>query len=375
MRLIHTADWQIGKVFRFVDDATMSLLQEARLDVISIIGRLAVEHGAETVLVAGDVYDHGGVGDRTLGQPLERMRAFEQVRWHLIPGNHDPYRASGLWDRLRRLGPLPANVSLHTTSEPTPLDAGGAWLLPAPLQYRAAADPTEWMNRAATPEGALRIGLAHGSVATFGSDELRIGNVIDAGRVRAARLDYLALGDWHGLRRIGERCWYSGTPEPDAFDVKDGGFALLVEIEAPGAPPRVEPLPTARYRWIRERATLHEVADIAALDERIRLAAPDPARLLVDLVAEGALPLALREQFEERIVRALGAAVCWLRLDDGGLLAAPSAEDLDAIARTGVVRAAAERLKRLADDAANPERALASEALVRLYLEQRKVTA
>jgi hypothetical protein len=30
LRLIHTADWQIGKVFRFVDDATMGVLQEAR---------------------------------------------------------------------------------------------------------------------------------------------------------------------------------------------------------------------------------------------------------------------------------------------------------------------------------------------------------
>ena len=57
MRLIHTADWQIGKVFRFVDRGTMGVLQEARLEAISAIGRLATAHAAPIVLVAGDIYD------------------------------------------------------------------------------------------------------------------------------------------------------------------------------------------------------------------------------------------------------------------------------------------------------------------------------
>jgi DNA repair exonuclease SbcCD nuclease subunit len=66
LRLIHTADWQIGKVFRFVDDATMSLLQEARLEAIGTIGGFARAHEIDTVLVAGDLYDHDGLSDRTL---------------------------------------------------------------------------------------------------------------------------------------------------------------------------------------------------------------------------------------------------------------------------------------------------------------------
>ena len=57
LRLIHTSDWQIGKVFRFVDNATMGLLQEARLRAITRLGELAGEKGAQHILVAGDVYD------------------------------------------------------------------------------------------------------------------------------------------------------------------------------------------------------------------------------------------------------------------------------------------------------------------------------
>ena len=46
LRLIHTADWQIGKVFRFAGNETMPLLQAARLDAITTIGRLARDEGA-----------------------------------------------------------------------------------------------------------------------------------------------------------------------------------------------------------------------------------------------------------------------------------------------------------------------------------------
>jgi DNA repair exonuclease SbcCD nuclease subunit len=374
LRLIHTADWQIGKVFRFVDDATMSLLQEARLEAIATIGGLARAHGAGTVLVAGDLYDHGGLGDRTLFQPIERMRALDGLTWHIIPGKHDADWPNGIWDRVARHG-LPDNVHLHREPAPCALGDGGAWLLSAPLRRRQTlSDPTAWMNQAATPEGALRIGLAHGSVTRFGAADRSQGNYIDPVRPKEARLDYLALGDWHAQREIGPRCWYAGTPEPDDFDQEEGSV-LLVEIAAPGAAPAVQPLASARYHWTRQRETLHGADDIALLDERIRALAPDAARLLVDLTVEGTLSLADRALFAQRIDRSLRAALCHLRLDDERLYLAPSPDDLDGIAKTGFVRAAAARLKQLADDQANPEREVAAEALMRLFLEHQKLAS
>ncbi len=40
----------------------------------------------------------------------------------------------------------------------------------------------------------------------------------------------MALGDWHGRKQIGPRTWYSGTPEPDAFQDNDPGHALIVAL-------------------------------------------------------------------------------------------------------------------------------------------------
>ena len=96
VKFVHTADWQIGKVFRFVDDGTAGLLQEARLAAIVRLGEVALKHSAGHVLVAGDVYDMEALSPRSLNQPLERMRKFEKVTWHLMPGNHDPHRPHGL---------------------------------------------------------------------------------------------------------------------------------------------------------------------------------------------------------------------------------------------------------------------------------------
>jgi DNA repair exonuclease SbcCD nuclease subunit len=373
VRLIHTADWQIGKVFRFVDQATMGVLQEVRLEAVSTIGRLAIEHAASTVLVAGDIYDVPSAEDRTLAQPIARMRTFAGVEWHLIPGNHDPHQPGGPWDRLLRRG-LPANVRVHLDPVPVALETGAA-LLPAPLaRRRTLADPTAWMDQVPTPEGTIRIGLAHGSISAFGSDARDQPNLIDPARPERAGLAYLALGDWHGTKRIGPRCWYAGTPEVDDFGVEGGGHALLVDLGKRGAPPEVTRLQTGRFDWREEDVRIHGEDEVDVVVTRLRSLRDDLACLLLDLRIEGTMSLAGRERLA-RALDDLGAAVRFLRVDDGRLYLSPSADDLDAIAHGGFVRVAAETLRAMADDPAEPARELAARALLRLYLEHRKLLA
>jgi DNA repair exonuclease SbcCD nuclease subunit len=372
VRFIHTSDWQIGKVFRMVDEATMAVLQSERIEVISRIGHLARQHGAPIVLVAGDVYEYEEPSDQTLVRPIERMRAFADVEWHLIPGNHDSHQANGLWERLRKKG-LPDNVTTHVEPAPALIADGTAVLMPAPLTRRhALGDPTEFMDGVSTSDSVIRIGMAHGSITEFGSDGTTTHNKIDRSRVGRARLAYLALGDWHDQKRISDRIWYSGTPEPDAFKADAEGLALLVEIEGPRAVPRVTPLRTGRFRWIELSAAVGGGDDVAVLDGRIRGLDPDLSRLLVHLIVEGAVSLAERATFEERIKVSLAAALRYLRLDDSRLGLEATADDLDSIDHAGFVRVAAERLKARSEDPANAEREIAALALQRLYVLHRR---
>ena len=371
-RFIHTADWQIGKVFRFVDGAEMGGLQLARLEAITRIGELAEEHDVRHVLVAGDVYDHATPSPRTRNQVVERMRAHPSVQWHLLPGNHDPYQPNGLWDQLRSRG-LPDNVHAHIESTGAIIEQDVAILLPAPLRHRRTLnDPTAWMDEHQSEAGLIRIGMAHGAVRGFDTDEEQRANPIDSDRPQFARLDYLALGDWHGELQVNERCWYSGTPETDSFQTRGRGTVLLVEIDGPNEVPRVTPLSTGQYHWETLDESLENLEDVDLLEDRLRNLNGDLNHTLVELRISGALSLADLQHFEERIVEGAAAALYHLRIDRENLFPEPTDDDLDSIDPGGIVRAAADRL-RAAAEAGGSDADLARAALHQLYIEHKKL--
>ncbi len=365
MRFIHTADWQIGKSFRRYGEREL-LLKQARLETIGRIGDLAMRENAAHVLVAGDVYDHFAPSDRTAAEPMERMRRFTGVTWHLIPGNHDPHRPDAVWDRLMRKG-LPPNVRAHLSPAPVELEAGVV-LLPAPLLRNSETnDLTAWMDHAATPTGALRIGLAHGAVTGFG-DAQEAGNPVDPSRPKSAGLAYLALGDWHRTMKIGERVWYAGTPEPDRVGSQSMGQVLLVDVASNDAPPLVTPLESGQYRWETREVRLNEAGDLADFETGLR-AMPETFRTLLRLTLAGALPLAARADLQRRLGE-LEAAFFHMDASLEHLTASPSADDLDAIDFDGVLRKSAELLRaRSADpDLSAGERRIAADAMVELFL-------
>lgn len=365
MRIIHSSDWQIGKVFKQFG-AKEESLRQARLAAIERLGTLARGNGVQHVLVAGDVYDSEAPNPHTLRAPIERMKPFADVHWHLLPGNHDPHRPEGVWDRVVQLG-LPPNVHLHLA--PTPFALGDdAVLLPAPLLRKTELDDiTAWMEGAATPPGALRIGLAHGSVVNFGNGGEAV-NPIDPARGAKARLDYFALGDWHRTLQVSPAVWYAGTPEPDRAGGQEQGTALLVEIAGPGAPPSVSPLVTGTYRWLTRSERIDDESALADLDQRLRNE-PELSRLILRLRIEGRLPLAAHAAFQQRMAD-LEAAVFHLDLDQIALTARPTQADLEAIDFDGVLRRSADRLRSVIEDSTTTAelRRRAEEALVELYV-------
>lgn len=371
-RFIHTADWQIGKVFRFVDGAEMGGLQLARLEAITRIGSLAIEHDVGHVLVAGDIYDHATPTPHTRNQVVERMRACTSVQWHLLPGNHDPYQPNGLWDQLQRRG-LPGNIHVHTESIASVIEQDAAVLLPAPLQHRRTLnDPTAWMDDEVSEAALIRIGLAHGAVHGFDSSEGQRANPIDPQRPRLARLDYLALGDWHGELEVNERCWYSGTPETDSFQTRGKGTVLLVEIGGPGELPQVTPLSTGQYRWESLDERVEDLEDVDLLEHKLRSLNGDLNHTMVDLKLSGALSLADLQHFEERIIEGAAAALFHLRIDREQLFPEPTDDDLASIDPGGTVRAAADRLQATVAEGGS-DADLARAALHRLYIEHKKL--
>jgi DNA repair exonuclease SbcCD nuclease subunit len=249
-RFLHTADWQIGRQYGQFPPEDAIPLAEARFKAVERIAALANEHQVDAVLVAGDVFDTQTVSPRTIRQLFNAMAGF-RGQWIMIAGNHDAALAESVWTRARRLEAIPANVDLLL--EPASVKeypALGMAILAAPLTQRHTYDDlTAPFDEVETTPGLLRIGLAHGSVQGMLSTDIDSANPIAPDRAERARLDYLALGDWHGCLEVNARVWYSGTPEPERFRNNDAGRTLLVDIPQPGATPQVTRLTTAQYRW------------------------------------------------------------------------------------------------------------------------------
>lgn len=361
LTFVHTADWQIGRPFRAFDDRLGGVLEEARLSAIETIAAAARGAGAAHVLVAGDVFDAETLPRRVLWPAIERMAGLGGIHWHLLPGNHDPARPGGLWHRLIGYG-LPANVRPHLDERPVEI-APGAWLLAAPLMSKArSSDPTAGMDAVATPAGALRIGLAHGSVYDF--EGSGIGGSIDPSRARKAGLDYLALGDWHGMKRLAPSTWYAGTPEPDRFGDAASGHALVVRASA-GSESVVEPTRTGRFVWAEHTATISSLDDLGALESQLMDLVPSADRLLLRLVIEGSLPAEDRAGLADWRMR-LEARVRYLDLDDAGLLTRADHADIARLFTDPRLASVAERLRAMTMDSEASHRNTAGRALAQL---------
>lgn len=331
LRLLHTADWQIGRQYGQFDADEAALLAEARIAAVERLAALATEQRVDLVLVAGDVFDAQGIADKTVLRLFNATRAHAGP-WVMIPGNHDAALSESVWTRAQRLNAVPDNVHLCLRAEPLQFDGLNAVVLPAPLTQRHTYnDLTDWFAAADTPTGAFRIGIAHGAVQGLLAEGIDSANPIAADRAAHARLDYLALGDWHGCRQVDARCWYSGTPETDRFRNNDSGRALIVDIDAPGAVPRVTPVDTGRYRWRSETATLQVASDVDALCALLgALAADDVLQLDID----GRTDLDGLKRIRDAITQARGRARAVLAELDRVRIE-PTADDLEQLAAEG----------------------------------------
>jgi DNA repair exonuclease SbcCD nuclease subunit len=341
IRFLHTADLQIGKGFgQFPPDVAGELRAE-RLKSLKRIASLARDRSVDVVLIAGDCFDTVAVADETLRRFKVALEPFHGI-WMLLPGNHDPAFAESPWSRLRRLR-LPTNVVI--ADEPKPMFIGGnAVVLPAPLQRRRdVADLTHWFDAALTDDHVIRIGLAHGSVPEFLPEPSEAANPVALDRAERARLDYLALGDWHGSLQVSERTWYSGTPEPDRFRANDPGYVLDVTIEHPGAAPHVEAVPIATYTWI-ERVKEIVPGGAEEISRALCVADTELERLILRLDLQGTIDLATRAAVNDKLEE-LRARVFHLEEDDTGLALEPTEDDLDGIDTAGFVRVAMNRLR------------------------------
>ncbi|MCB0994886.1 MAG: exonuclease SbcCD subunit D [Acidimicrobiales bacterium] len=331
MRLLHTADWHVGKALR-----GRSRIEEHRAVLAEIVDH-ARGNDVDVTVVAGDLFESSAPPPEAEAVVYRALRALGEVAPVLVvAGNHD---APG---RLRAVAPLLDLGRVTVVAEPTRPDQGGVVelttdagesavvaMLPFVSQrgiVRAdelmAGTAAEAVQRYADRlrrlaavlcepfrSDSVNLVVAHCFVAdgVLGGGERSAHTVLDywvPGVAFPPTASYVALGHLHRPQQLpgATAIHYSGSPlQLDFGEVGDQTQVNLVDAQA-GRPARVEPLPLTAGRPLKVlTGTLEQViADAeqagdawlrAVVTEARRAGLADHARArigerLVDVVIE-----------------------------------------------------------------------------------------
>jgi DNA repair exonuclease SbcCD nuclease subunit len=349
VRILHTADWQLGMTRHFLseDDAQPKFTQ-ARFEAIRALGRVAREERCEAIVVCGDTFESNQVDRRTVVRALDAL-AEVPVPVFLLPGNHDPLDAGSVYRSRAFLEHRPPHVSVIEGGEPIPLRpglelVGAPWTSKRPLRDLVGSLVRELPP---CPPDLVRVCVGHGGVSELCGARNDPALVDIAGveqAIEEGRIHYLALGDRHSTTCVGSsgRIWYAGTPEPTDYDEVDPGNVLVVELGAAGV--TVIPRRVGRWRFTRcDRVNLASDEDLGALAEWLgALDAKD--RTIVKLHLVGQLSLRLRARLDE-LLRHAGELVAALEVSDAELVSVPDDHDFREIELAGFARTGVDSLR------------------------------
>lgn len=343
MRFLHTADFQIGMKAIHVG-AVAEKVREQRLESVCRLVNVAKENRAEFILVAGDLFEDNGI-DRT--QVLKLVDILERFGGpvFIIPGNHDPLVPGSVWAHSAWKGAPHIKVLAAVRPEAIP----GGLIYPCPIKDKySTKDPTLWIPSESVA-GAIRIGIAHGNVE--GLPQTEPDHRIARNAADRAQLDYLALGHWHSTSTYTDaggvtRMAYSGTPETSSFGERDSGNVLLVEIDSPGAVPKISVIKTGKYRWETMSKEIMISGNLTAIRSEIE-GLPSPGDILLNLSLKGVLRT---EDIPDlrRLEDVLQTRFAFVQIDSDALRPAPDDETWIENLPAGYIREAAANLQKIA---------------------------
>lgn len=270
MRILHTADWHLGRLFHQV-----SLIEDQR-HVLWQIADYVQEHAVDVLLVSGDIYDRAVppvAAVKLLSEFLEYLQRVSDAVIIMISGNHDSA------DRLGFGAAQLETAGLHIVSSPTQSNQpiiverrgvscrffGIPYIEPVEIAalteepIRSHDEALAWVLKSIrqnTDSVASNIILAHCLVLGGQESEserlISVGGAANVSSKHFADFTYTALGHLHSPQSCGfDNIRYSGSPLKYSFSEheQDKGVELL-ELNSDGLESRKR-LPLIPQRDVR----------------------------------------------------------------------------------------------------------------------------
>jgi DNA repair protein SbcD/Mre11 len=255
MRVLHTSDWHVGRMFHGRD-----LLADQE-SVLGGLADLVADERVDVVVVSGDIYDRAvpsGEAVSVCTRVLDRIRD-AGARLVITPGNHDSAPRLGAFAEFAAAGGLHLRTRVAELDRPVLLEDehgpvalyGIPYLEPEPARHSLRIEATghagvltEAMRRvradlAARGPDVRSVVLAHafvtGGAPSASERTISVGGVEQVASTVFDGVDYVALGHLHGPQRLAEHLRYSGSPLAYSFsEARHRKSVWLVELDAGG---------------------------------------------------------------------------------------------------------------------------------------------
>jgi exonuclease SbcD len=256
MRVLHTSDWHVGRMFHGRD---LLADQEA---VLCGLADLVEDERIDVVVVSGDLYDRAVPSGEAVSACTRVLKAIRAAGAELVvtPGNHDSAARLGAFGEFTSAGGLHLRTRIAELHQPVRLTDqhgpvalyGIPFLEPEPAR-QALGSPdakghagvlSEAMRRvradlATQPDGTRSVVLAHafitGGEPCSSERTIAVGGIEHVPASVFDGVDYVALGHLHGPQQLAEHLRYSGSPLAYSFsEARQRKSVWLVELDAGG---------------------------------------------------------------------------------------------------------------------------------------------
>ena len=290
VKILHAADFHLDSAFVALSEEQAKKRRQESRETVERLVDYANDHGAQLMLLAGDLFDGDNVYSQT-GEMLCAALGRFTGQVVIAPGNHDSFHIKSAYARLA----LPENVHIFTGAEQERIAFPQYGCTVYGAAFTAEEAPA-WQGFDVTGED-VAIGLLHGDVGMRDSKY----RPISVDSIAKSGLSYLALGHVHqcsdiqtvgktawaypgclegrGFDELGEKGFFFGTVDRDSVKLRFVSFALrryeLLNVDVTDAEPmdailRKLPLQTESdiYRIVLT-GEVNETVPVAALQSEL----------------------------------------------------------------------------------------------------------
>ncbi|MBQ3081281.1 MAG: DNA repair exonuclease [Clostridia bacterium] len=263
VKIFHMADAHLDAPFSSLSPDEAALARRSLRSALAAAVVSAKRRGVQLFLISGDLFDGEYVTPDTRDFLLQKLGEYEDIRFFICPGNHDPYGENSPYRSMA----FSDNVHVFTEKGFVEVEELGVRVYGAPFTS-AVMEESPFDSLPAVDKSYINIFVCHGDVGASSSPygPVTLKEIGDSG------FDYVALGHIHKPTGVlWERgvCYaYSGCIEGRGFDEAGDRGALVGSVGKDGV--SLDFVSLARRKYEVETVDISGMEDRAQVVEAIR---------------------------------------------------------------------------------------------------------